>query len=145
MSDPQEDIYKKIRVSGVRNRKKIMTVQRYNKRRIGSEYEKKAGEFLISQGYEIVEYNFRCRMGEIDLIARDGEYLVFCEVKYRKGAAKGHPAEAVGIRKQRVISKCAAYYLMTRHLPGVSCRFDVVSVEGRETTLIKNAFEYAGG
>ncbi len=144
MSDPQEDIYKEIRVSGVRNRKKIMTVQRYNKRWIGSEYEKKAGEYLISQGYEIVEYNFRCRIGEIDLIARDGEYLVFCEVKYRAGAAKGHPAEAVGIRKQRVISKCAAYYLTTRHLPGISCRFDVVSVEGNEITLIKNAFDYAG-
>ena len=91
-----------------------------------------------------VEYNFRCRIGEIDLIARDGEYLVFCEVKYRAGAAKGHPAEAVGIRKQRVISKCAAYYLTTRHLPGISCRFDVVSVEGNEITLIKNAFDYAG-
>lgn len=121
-----------------------MAVQRYNKRRIGSEYEKKAGEYLISQGYEIVEYNFRCRMGEIDLIAKDGEYLVFCEVKYRAGTAKGHPAEAVGIQKQKVISKCAAYYLMTRHLSGVPCRFDIVGVEGREITLIKNAFEYIG-
>lgn len=98
----------------------------------------------MSQGYEVVEYNFRCRMGEIDLIAIDGEYLVFCEVKYRAGAAKGHPAEAVGIRKQQVISKCAAYYLMMRQLSGILCRFDVVSVEGEEITLIKNAFEYAG-
>lgn len=121
-----------------------MTVQRRNKRQIGAQYEKKAGEYLAARGYEIVEYNFHCRMGEIDIIARDGEYLVFCEVKYRIGAEKGHPAEAVGLRKQQVISKCAAYYLMTRQLFGVPCRFDVVSVEGKEMILIKNAFDYAG-
>lgn len=121
-----------------------MKDKKYNKRQIGARYEKKAGKYLISQGYEIVEYNFRCRMGEIDLIAKDGEYLVFCEVKYRAGAAKGHPAEAVGIRKQQVISKCASYYLMIRRLSGILCRFDVVSVEGKEMVLIKNAFEYIG-
>ncbi len=121
-----------------------MVYQGFNKRRVGSQYEKLAGEYLLSCGYEIVEYNFRCRMGEIDIIARDGNYLVFCEVKYRVGASKGHPAEAVGLSKQRVISKCAAYYLMTRRLTDIPCRFDVVSVEGKEITLIKNAFEYAG-
>ena len=121
-----------------------MKDKKYNKRQIGAKYEKKAGEYLISQGYEIVEYKFSCRMGEIDLIAKDGEYLVFCEVKYRAGAAKGHPAEAVGIRKQQVISKCASYYLMIRRLSGILCRFDVVSVEGKEIVLIKNAFEYIG-
>lgn len=121
-----------------------MTVQRFNKRQVGAHYERKAGEYLISRGYEIVEYNFRCRMGEIDLIAIDGEYLVFCEVKYRAGAMMGHPAEAVGIRKQQAISKCAAYYLMTRRISSIPCRFDVVSVEGEEIILIKNAFEYAG-
>ncbi len=121
-----------------------MQIQGYNKRQTGAQYEKLAGEFLLSKGYKILEYNFRCRMGEIDLIARDEEYLVFCEVKYRAGAAKGHPAEAVGPRKQQVISKCAAYYLMTRRMGDIPCRFDVVSVEGRKITLIKNAFDYAG-
>lgn len=131
-------------MGGVSESEESMTYQRYNKRQIGSQYEKMAGEYLISCGYEIIEYNFRCRMGEIDIIARDGEYLAFCEVKYRKGTVKGHPAEAVGLRKQRVISKCAAYYLVTRRLADLPCRFDVISVEGKEIDLIKNAFEYAG-
>ena len=83
-----------------------------NKRKIGEKYERRAGAYLEEKGYEILEYNFRCRSGEIDIIARDGEYLVFCEVKYRAGNGKGHPAEAVGFRKQSVISKCALYYMV---------------------------------
>lgn len=121
-----------------------MSGERYNRRRIGGRYERIAGEYLISRGYKILEYNFRCRTGEIDIIARDGEYLVFCEVKYRGSPAMGHPSEAVGVRKQQVISQCAAYYLMKRRLTEVPCRFDVVCVEGGEIILIKNAFEYAG-
>ena len=58
-----------------------MVKRKYNKRRVGAEYEKLAGEYLKSCGYEILEYNFRCRAGEVDIIARDREYLVFCEVK----------------------------------------------------------------
>ena len=56
-----------------------------NQREKGAYWEQKAGAYLESIGYEILEYNFRCRMGEIDIIAQDGEYLVFCEVKYRAG------------------------------------------------------------
>ena len=112
-----------------------------NNRQTGSYYEKQAGEYLQTLGYRILEYNFRCRMGEIDIIARHGEYLVFCEVKYRSLADKGHPSEAVDMRKQRVISKCAAYYLMRKHMIDIPCRFDVVSIENKEITLIQNAFE----
>ena len=108
----------------------------YNTRKIGTEYERKAGAFLEAGGYVIQEYNFRCRMGEIDIIARDGKCLVFCEVKYRSGPGSGHPAEAVDEKKQRIISKCA--------LQGIECRFDVVSIEGDEITLYKNAFDYIG-
>ena len=108
------------------------------------EYEKKAGAYLEECGYKILKYNFRCRMGEIDIIARDGEYLVFCEVKYRARSRLGHPSEAVGRRKQQVISRCAAYYLMSERASNTPCRFDVVSIEGEAVTLIKNAFEYAG-
>ena len=53
---------------------------RENNRAIGSKFEKEAGAYLKKHGYEILEYNYRCRAGEIDIIARDGEYLVFCEV-----------------------------------------------------------------
>lgn len=121
-----------------------MAVRKYNNRQTGAEYERKAGEYLAERGYEILKYNFRCRMGEIDIVARDGEYLVFCEVKYRARPGKGHPSEAVDRRKQQVISKCAAYYLMSERRTDIPCRFDVVSVEGNEITLIKDAFEYAG-
>lgn len=121
-----------------------MAVGKYNNRRTGTEYERKAGAYLTECGYEILKYNFRCRMGEIDIIARDGEYLVFCEVKYRKRLEKGHPSEAVDCRKRQVISKCAAYYLMSERRMDIPCRFDVVSIEGEKIVLIKNAFEYAG-
>lgn len=115
--------------------------KKYNQRALGAFYEKKAGEYLEKCGYQILEYNFRCRMGEIDLIARDGEYLVFCEVKYRNGKGTGHAAEAVDQKKQKVITKCAEYYLVTHRFTGVPCRFDVVSMEGKQIELIKNAFE----
>lgn len=116
----------------------------FNTRKIGTEYERKAGAFLEAGGYVIQEYNFRCRMGEIDIIARDGKCLVFCEVKYRGGPGSGHPAEAVDEKKQRIISKCALYYLDAKGLQGIECRFDVVSIEGDEITLYKNAFDYIG-
>lgn len=116
-----------------------------NKRRIGAAYEKVAGEYLAGKGYEILEYNFRCRMGEIDIIAMDGKCLVFCEVKYRADSKKGHPAEAVDYKKQRVISKCALYYLTTHGLSDIECRFDVVSIEGDGIEVYPNAFDYVGG
>ncbi len=111
-------------------------------RKTGSSYEKIAGEYLALHGYEILEYNFRCRSGEIDIIAKDGEYLVFCEVKYRKNAQKGTPLDAITIEKQKKISKTALYYITTRHKSGVSCRFDVIGILGDEIQLIKHAFEY---
>ena len=89
-----------------------------NRRAVGTWYERKAGEYLEALGYEIIQYNYRCKKGEIDLIARDGEYLVFCEVKYRSKAVMGHPLEAVGFHKQQVISRCALWYLTLRQLTG---------------------------
>lgn len=115
---------------------------RKNNRKMGSHYEKLAGEYLIQNGYEILEYNYRCKTGEIDIIARDGEYLVFCEVKYRKDDRKGHPAEAVDLAKQKVISKCALYYMTVNAIEDMPCRFDVVSIENDEITLYRNAFDY---
>ena len=71
-----------------------------NQRSVGARYEQVAGKYLEQQAYQILQYNYRCRQGEIDIIARDGEYLVFCEVKYRTDRRKGMPSEAVHIRKQ---------------------------------------------
>mgnify|MGYP002509625113 CR=1 FL=1 len=112
-----------------------------NHREIGSRYEHIAGAYLEEKGYKILEYNYHCRLGEIDLIARDGEYLVFCEVKYRKGCVAGSPVEAVDVYKQRKLWKTAEYYLLRHRLYDVPCRFDVIGIEDNRITLIQNAFE----
>ena len=116
-----------------------------NKRAVGTAYEKIAGAYLMQQGYEIVAYNFRCRLGEIDIIAKEDGYLVFVEVKYRADERSGSPLEAVDKRKQRIISKVASYYCLTHGCGETTpCRFDVVAICDEEYTLVKNAFEYAG-
>lgn len=87
-----------------------------NKRKTGQEQEVKAACFLKTQGYQILERNYRCKKGEIDLIAREGQYLVFVEVKYRSTNESGLPEEAVDLRKQRQISRVAAWYLTEKGL-----------------------------
>lgn len=114
-----------------------------NKRQKGSSYEKLAAEYLLKQGYEILEMNYRCKQGEIDIVARDGAYLVFAEVKYRRSASKGLPEEAVDRKKQRIISRVAAYYCMKHGIgEAAPCRFDVVAFLEDEIHLIQNAFDY---
>lgn len=112
-----------------------------NQRKTGSVYEAKAKRLLESYGYRILEKNYRCRQGEIDLIARDGEYLVFVEVKYRSTIRKGYGAESVDGRKQRRIIQGARWYLMEHQCEWQKCRFDVVSFLGEMPTLIKDAFQ----
>ncbi len=112
-----------------------------NKRKTGAEYEEKAAAWLEKQGMRILERNYRCRQGEIDLIAMDGRYLVFVEVKYRKDLQSGHPAEAVDVKKQKKIARSAMYYCMERKISqDQPYRFDVVSILGDETEHIKDAF-----
>ena len=111
-----------------------------NNRKVGTDYEQAVGYYLEQQGYQILEYNYRCRLGEIDMIAADGEYLVFCEVKYRQDRKKGSPLEAVDLRKQKKIYQCAAYYLVEHGMEDVPCRFDVIGIEGSKITHIRNAF-----
>jgi putative endonuclease len=110
----------------------------------------KAGEtiavaYLKKNGYHIHQLNFRCTLGEIDIIAREKNELVFIEVKTRKSAKLGYPEQAVGIRKQKKMSQLALWYLQKNKLIGTSARFDVVAVtlrpEGNEIRLIKNAFD----
>lgn len=112
-----------------------------NKREVGSYYEQIAADYLISLGYRILERNFCCRRGEIDLIAREGEYLVFVEVKYRSTAAFGNPGEAVDKKKQEKLYRAAMYYLH-RLSYGYEplCRFDAVVILGEQISLIRDAF-----
>lgn len=113
-----------------------------NKRKIGAAYENLAAVYLEKQGYEILERNYRCRSGEIDLIAREKETLVFVEVKYRSSLREGDPLEAVNRKKQRIISRVARYYLLVHpEYLDISCRFDVVGVLEGEIRLLRNAFE----
>ena len=112
-----------------------------NKRSIGADHEQAAARYLESRGLTILEKNYRNRHGEIDLIARDGQYLVFVEVKYRRDPGKGDPAESVGYQKQRRIREVAQYYLYShRYGEDTPCRFDVAAILGEEIRWIINAF-----
>lgn len=112
--------------------------------RVGREGEEAAAAFLCARGYRILERNVRFRTGELDLVAEEGGYLVFVEVKTRRSARCGHAAEAVTAAKQRRLLKLAAIYLAGRRGPVPPCRFDVVTVEpgpgGWNCRLIKGAF-----
>lgn len=111
-----------------------------NKRKTGTAYEKKAAAYLKDRGYRILEKNYRCPLGEIDLIAEENGYLVFVEVKYRRTSGLGTGEEAVNSRKQRRIVSTAKWYLM-EHRVQRRCRFDVVAINGTEIAVIQNAFD----
>ena len=113
-----------------------------NKRSIGSEREKQAGAYLEKLGYEILDYNFYTRFGEIDIVAKHEGYLVFVEVKYRKTASSGYPLEAISIQKQRKISKCALFYMKAHGVEHLPVRFDVVGILGDEVQVLQNAFDF---
>ena len=114
----------------------------------GKTGEDLAVRYLENRGYAIVERNYRQRTGEIDIIARDGEYLVFVEVKARRGNRYGSPLDAVTLRKQRQISRVALGFMSRHRCLEVPVRFDVVAVylcgQKAKIELIKNAFEYSG-
>ena len=98
--------------------------------RTGRIGEQRARAYLVSKGMRLIGENWRCRAGEIDLIAEDGNVLVFVEVRTRTGdsGAYGTPLESVNTRKQRQIRKLAELYLKMNGLSGREVRFDVVSV-----------------
>ena len=106
-----------------------------------------AVEYLAAAGFRIVERNYRCQFGEIDVVAEEGETLVFVEVKSRRSTAYGCPLVAVDARKQRRISRISLHYLSERGLRHRPARFDVMAVlllpTGPRIELIRNAFELA--
>lgn len=115
---------------------------------LGALGERLASEHLERQGYRILERNFRCRMGEIDLIARRGNELVFTEVKLRKDASHGEAREFVTAAKQRKLYLTAEYYLSARPwAQDLQARFDVIEVyaprgteENCSVCQLENAF-----
>ncbi|MDR3293194.1 MAG: YraN family protein [Clostridiales bacterium] len=106
----------------------------------GIKGESSAEQYLIDKGYKILTKNFVSYVGEIDIVARDGKYIVFVEVKSRTSLKYGRPAEAVTSDKIRKIRRTAEFYLTKNHLYGSDVRFDVVEILGGEITHIVNAF-----
>jgi putative endonuclease len=108
---------------------------------IGGDKEGLACEYLKGCGLRLVARNYRCRLGEIDLIMRDMDTLAFVEVRYRASTRFGTPAETVGPKKRRRLAAAAAHYLAC-HPTALACRFDVLSITGTsEIDWIRNAFD----
>ena len=110
----------------------------------GTAAERDAASLLTSAGYQIVERNFRCKAGELDIVARDGDVLVFVEVRSRSDGEHGDAEEMIGRAKQRRVARVARCYLAVAAPAFEQCRFDVVAITGGEAILIKDAFR-AGG
>jgi putative endonuclease len=110
----------------------------------GLEGESLAAAYLEQQGYRILERNFRFGHGEVDLIARDGDELVFVEVKTRHGENFGTPEEAMTPKKEALMKKVAEGYLHVHRIDQQACRFDVVAITFAEgeprIRLIRDAF-----
>lgn len=118
------------------------------KQQFGTNSESTAEKYLKKMGYEIIKRNYRTKFGEIDIIAKDKDTLVFVEVKARKSGGY-NPKEAVTASKQRKISMSALYYLKSARMINARARFDVVSIDsgdnGETVEIVKNAFELAYG
>ncbi len=116
-----------------------------SRREIGDEGEETACGYMRKNSMEILTRNYRCRGGEIDIIAKDGETIAFVEVKTRTGAKYGTPADAVTRAKMRKIITAAQHYIMLERLTDQNFRFDVAEVTGERgyysVNYIKSAFE----
>lgn len=110
---------------------------------IGKQAEKRACRFLEKQGLSLVEANYRCKLGEIDLVMQDKESLVFVEVRFRKRSKQGHGVETLSYTKKQRIIKSALCYLQENHcVDKIACRFDVLGSDAaQEIIWLKNAFE----
>lgn len=118
------------------------------KQELGARGEEAAAKYLRRHGYKVLVRRFRSRSGEIDIVCRHKDWLVFVEVKTREGEQFGAPSEAVDERKQRHITKVALDYLRLLGYPQVRFRFDIVEVvmgndarKPDEVRLIQNAFD----
>jgi putative endonuclease len=120
---------------------------RGDRKTLGARGEEIAVAYLKRQKFRIIETNFRCKCGEVDIIARDGKEIVFVEVKTRRTASYGLPQLAVTPFKQRQISKAALTYLSKNRLMDEDARFDVISVllldASPRVDHIRNAFDLA--
>ena len=113
-----------------------MTLERQLIGKIG---EEAAGQYLRQQGYAIIENNYRCPLGEIDIVVCDKQVTVMVEVRTRTSLAYGSPEESITAEKARRLKRLAHSYLQTHHLSAAPCRIDLVAVMvDRETHQVKN-------
>ncbi len=110
------------------------------RRQTGIAGELKAARWYESHGYRVVARNWRCRLGELDLVVQRGDLLVFVEVKSRSGTGFGAPAEAVGPAKQRRVRALAVQFLQERGWRAAEIRFDVAAVLGARVEVVEHAF-----
>ncbi len=118
-----------------------------NTRKKGEEAEQIAAKYLADQGYEILERNFRCKVGEIDVIARHRGELAFVEVRSRHSAGALDPIHSIDRKKQRKIIRTAEVYLSRHFQTPPFCRFDVLIVtlgNPPSMELVPNAFDGSG-
>lgn len=113
-----------------------------NKRRLGWDKEEIACEYLEEKGYIILNKNYSVKQGEIDIIAKDGDNIVFVEVKYRKDLSSGHPLEAVTKSKQNKITKTSMFYLNEHKINvyNTPIRYDVIGILNKDIIHVVNAF-----
>ena len=125
------------------------TKRRMQKKELGQKGEEIALRFLKKKGYRIIEQNYVCKMGEMDIIAKEKDTFAFIEVKTRTSTTFGPPQSAVNASKQRQLSKVALNFLKEKNLEDVRARFDVVAIllrpKGEEIELIRDAFDLRWG
>lgn len=114
-----------------------------NTRNIGTFYEDAACGYLRREGITILERNFRCRQGEIDIIGREKNLVIFFEVKYRRSDIYGEALYAVPVKKQKKICRCADFYCM-KHPWITQIRYDVIAITDTKVEWVQNAFSHIG-
>ena len=112
----------------------------FYKKLLGRAGEVEASKYLKKKGYTILEMNFRTRIGEADIIAKDKDVVVFVEVKTRTDREFGLPSEAVNWKKQEKYFRVASEYLLKNRLTDSECRFDVIEIENGKINHIIEAF-----
>lgn len=118
-----------------------------SRKEVGNKGEKLAAKFLKRKGYKIIQRNYKCKLGEIDIIAEQDRTIVFVEVKTRRTQEFGPPQNAITAAKRSQISKVALFYIREKKLVDQSCRFDVIGItfspESRKPRIehIENAFQ----
>lgn len=115
------------------------------KRNLGRQGELEAEQYLVAQGYELIMRNYRCSVGELDLVVQDQDVLVFVEVRTQSGPLFGDPLESVTLRKQKQVIKAAAHYTARYQVMNHPMRFDVIGISwtssGPQIIHVKGAFE----